>query len=97
MLLSLNEVKQHLRYDVDDTSNDIVLTSYIMAAEAAIKKFIRSDIDLDTQPDIKVAAMLLVGFFDLYRNAEAKPIQDISYLPYPVLYLLKQYRKPTAI
>ena len=99
MLLSLNEVKQHLRYDEDDTSNDMVLTSYIMAAEAAIKNFIRSDIDLETQPDIKVAAMLLVGFFDLYRNAEVKPNpnQDINYLPYPVLYLLKQYRKPTAI
>ena len=97
MLLSLNEVKQHLRYDEDDNSNDMVLTSYIMAAEAAIKKFIRSEIDIDTQPDIKIAAMLLVGFFDLYRNAEAKPIQNTDYMPYPVLYLLKQYRKPTAI
>lgn len=97
MLLNLNEVKQHLRYDEDDTSNDLVLTGYIMAAEAAIKNYIRKDIDVNTKPDIKVAAMLLVGFFDLYRNAEVTTNHDPSYLPYPILYLLTQYRSPIAI
>lgn len=101
MLISLEEVKQHLRYDEDDTSNDLVLTGYIMAAEAAIKNFIRNDIDVNTKPDIKVAALLMVGFFDLYRNAEAtvssNPSVIASYMPYPVLYLLTQYRRPTIV
>ena len=100
MLISLPEVKEHLRYDLDDTSNDLVLTSYVMAAEAAIKAFIRKDIDLTTKPDIKVAAMLMVGFFDLYRNAEAtlssNPAISPNYMPYPVLYLLIPYRQPTV-
>ena len=97
MLLNLNEVKQHLRYDEDDNSNDLVLTSYIMAAEQAIKNFINSDIDINTKDDIKIAAMLLVGFFDLYRNAEATTNHNPNYMPYPVLYLIKQYRKPVAL
>lgn len=97
MLLELNEIKQHLRYDTDDDSNDLVLTGYAMAAEAAIKNFIRSDIDVNTKPDIKVAAMLLVGFFDLYRNAEVTTIQNPNYMPYPVLYLISQYRRPTVL
>ena len=97
MILTLNEIKQHLRYDEDDTSNDLVLTGYVLAAEATIKNFIRNDIDINTKPDIKVAAMLLVGFFDLYRNAEVKTEHNPNYMPYPVLYLLTQYRRPTVI
>ena len=97
MLLSLNEVKDHLRYEQDDDINDLILTGYAMAAEAAIRKYIRSDIDINTKPDIKVAAMLLVGFFDLYRSAEVNAPSNDSYMPYPVLYLLTPYRQPTAI
>ena len=100
MLLTLNEIKEHLRYDSDDTSNDLVLTGYSLAAEAAIKNFIRPDVDMNTKADIKVAAMLMVGFFDLYRNAEANvssnPNVNASYMPYPVLYLLTPYRRPVA-
>ena len=96
MLISLNEVKEHLRYDLDDTSNDMVLTSYILAAEQAIKNYIRTDVDITTKPDLKVAVMLLVGYFDLYRNAEAKTLHSDTYMPYPVLYLLTQYRRPTV-
>lgn len=97
MLLTLNEIKEHLRYDLDDDSNDLVLASYGLAAEAAIKNFIRNDIDVNTKPDIKVAAMLMVGFFDLYRNAEVNTIHNPNYMPYPVLFLLTQYRRPTVI
>lgn len=102
MLLTLSEVKQHLRYDEEDTSNDMILSSYILAAEAAIKNYIRKDIDVTTKPDIKVAVMLLVGYFDLHRNAEVQlkttdTKTNSTYLPYPVLYLLTSYRQPTVI
>ena len=101
MLISLNEVKEHLRYDLDDTSNDLVLTSYVLAAEQSIKNYIRADIDIATKPDIKVAVMLLVGFFDLYRNADIQlkttdTKTNSTYLPYPVLFMLTKYRKPTT-
>lgn len=99
MILELNEVKEHLRYDSDDTSNDLVLTSYILAAEAAISRFINKEVDIVTNPDLKVAMLLLVGFFDLYRNSETEASSrlrnETTYLPYPVLYLLTPYRTPT--
>ena len=97
MILTLQEVKEHLRYDSDDTSNDMTLTGYILAAEQAIKTYIDSDLDITTKPDIKIAAILLVGFFDLYRNAEAVATNNPNYMPYPVLYLLSPYRKPLVM
>ena len=97
MLLTLNEVKEHLRYELDDNSNDMILTGYALAAEQAIKNYIRKDIDIETKADIKVAAMLLVGFFDLYRSAEVNAPSNASYMPYPVLYLLTPYRRPIVI
>lgn len=97
MMLTLNEVKEHLRYDIDDNSNDLVLTSYILGAESAIKNFIDKDVDINTKADIKIAAMLLIGFFDLYRNAEISTLKNANYLPYPVLMLLTQYRRPTIV
>ena len=93
MLLTLNEVKDHLRYELDDPSNDLILTGYILAAEQAIKKYVNRDVDINTKADIKIAAMLLVGFFDMYRNAEAP--SNGSKMPYAVLYPLAPYRTPT--
>ena len=97
MLLDLNTVKDHLRYEIEDPSNDLILTSYIMAAEQAIKNYVRADIDLNTKDDIKVAAMLLIGFFDMYRNAEVSAPSNGSFMPYPVRYLLTPYRLPTVV
>lgn len=94
MLISLEEVKDHLRYELDDASNDMILTGYILAAEQAIKNYINKDVDINTKADIKVAAMLLIGFFDMYRNAEAP--SNGSKMPYAVLYLLAPYRTPTV-
>ena len=96
MLLTLNEVKDHLRYELDDYSNDHILTGYILAAEAAITNYINIGIDINTKPDIKIAAMLLVGFFDMYRNAEVTAPSNGSRMPYAVLYLLSPYRTPTV-
>lgn len=96
MLVSLEEVKDHLRYELDDTSSDLILTGYILAAEQAIKNYINTGIDINTKPDIKIAAMLLVGFFDMYRNADVAAPSNGSRMPYAVLYLLAPYRTPTV-
>ncbi len=95
MLLSLEEVKDHLRYELDDPSNDLILTGYILAAEQAIRTYVNSDVVLETKADIKIAAMLLVGFFDMYRNADVAAPSNGSKMPYAVAYLLSPYRTPT--
>lgn len=93
--VTLEDAKHHLRYD--DDSNDIMLTAYIAAAEAAVKRYITETVTANDTPDIKVAVLLLVGYYDLHRNIDKDTPDDGNYLPPPVRTLLWPYRKPTAI
>ncbi len=93
--VTLEEVKHHLRYD--DDANDPNLTMYIAAAEAATNQYITKTVDAADTPDIKVAVLLLVGYYDYHRNMDKDMPSDGNYLPAPVRALLWPYRKPTAI
>nr|DAF57088.1 MAG TPA: head tail connector [Siphoviridae sp. ctEeW6] len=90
-ILTLNEVRAHLRYDSDD--NDAALQIMLDAAEQAIKTHCDAGQDL-AQPAIKQAALLLIGYWDNNRNAEQG---NDWYLPQPVLALLTPYRTPVAV
>lgn len=90
-ILTLNEVRAHLRYDSDD--NDAALQIMLDAAEQAIKTHCDVGQDL-AQPAIKQAALLLIGYWDNNRNAEQG---NDWYLPQPVLALLTPYRTPVAV
>nr|DAE07955.1 MAG TPA: head tail connector [Siphoviridae sp. ctbLB3] len=90
-ILTLNEVRAHLRYDSDD--NDAALQIMLDAAEQAIKTHCDAGQDL-AQPAIKQAALLLIGYWDNNRNAEQG---NEWYLPQPVLALLTPYRTPVAV
>lgn len=95
-IVTLEQVKEHLRYD--DTSNDVALTGYIAAAESAVLNYITDAFADGVYPDaIKHAVLLLVGYFDQYRNAESDTPTNAVYLPLPVQALLYPYRTPTAI
>ena len=93
--VTLEEAKHHLRYD--DDSNDPMLMAYIAAAEAAINRYITDDVTADATPDIKVAVLLLVGYYDNHRNMDKDMLSDGNYLPAPVRALLWPYRQPTAL
>lgn len=93
--VTLEEAKHHLRYD--DDSNDIMLTAYIAAAEAATNQYITESVVAEDTPNIKVAVLLLVGYYDYHRNMDKDMPSDGNYLPAPVRALLWPYRKPTAI
>ena len=90
-MLTLEEVKAHLRYDSDD--NDAALQIMLDAAEQAIKTHCDPNQDLNTAA-IKQAALLLIGYWDNNRNAEQG---NDWYLPQPVLALLTPYRTPVAV
>ncbi|MBK0395535.1 head-tail connector protein [Kingella bonacorsii] len=92
-MLTLEEVKAHLRYDSDD--NDAALQIMLDAAEQAIKTHCDPNQDLNTAA-IKQAALLLIGYWDNNRNAEKDDAND-WYLPQPVLALLTPYRTPVAV
>lgn len=93
--VTLEDAKHHLRYD--DDSNDIMLQAYIAAAEGAVKQYITETVTPTDTPDIKVAVLILVGFYDYHRNADKDTPDFGNYLPPPVRTLLGPYRKPTAI
>ena len=92
--VTLDEVKHHLRYD--DESNDLVLEAYIRASEAAVNRYITDDMAAEDTPDIKVAVLLLVGYYDYHRNASSETPNFGNYLPDSVRALLWPYRTPTA-
>ena len=92
--VTLEEVKHHLRYD--DDSNDSNLTMYIKASESAIKRYINEEIPTDGTDDIKVATLMLVGYFDENRSPDKDTPTNGNYLPQPVVSMLYPYRKPTV-
>ena len=92
--VTLEDAKHHLRYD--DDSNDMNLTAYIAAAEAAINRYITEDVTAGATPDVRVAALLLVGYYDYNRNMDKDMPSDGNYLPAPVRALLWPYRQPSV-
>lgn len=92
--VTLEEVKHHLRYD--DDSNDVNLAMYIKAAESAIKRYITEEIPTAGTDDIKVATLMMVGYFDENRSPDKDTPTNGNYLPQPVVSMLYPYRKPTV-
>ena len=92
MLITLEEAKAHLRYDVDD--EDVYIQGLISTAEAVIKRHV-DEYDEENYA-LKQAGLLLIGYWDNRRNAEEED-SNSWYLPAPVLALLTPYRTPTAI
>lgn len=92
-ILTLEQVKNHLRYDFDD--EDDTLTAYIAAASQTIFKHVDQDAYSVENPQLQQAALLLIGYWDAHRNGESA--HESWFLPPPVRVLLTPYRTPTAV
>ena len=95
MILTIEEVRTNLRYEVDELS-DVEATAFIEEAEQAIKDYITDAYD-EANPILKRAAKLLIGYWDEYRNVEKEMVTNGNYLPESVQSLLYHYRTPTVI
>ena len=93
--VTLEEVKHHLRYD--DDANDATLTMFMTAAESAISRYVTETIPAEGKQDIKVATLMLIGYFDDNRSPDKDTPINGNYLPAPVISMLYSYRKPTAV
>lgn len=100
-LVSLQEVKDGLRIDTDD--DDAHLNLMIAAASGRIKAYldVRANEVIDeegatTDARVKVAAIMLVGYY--YRNPDQDPDGDfdVGRLPKPVSSILYQLRDPVV-
>lgn len=94
-IVSLDLVKEHLRYD--DDSNDLVLQGYLDAAESVVLGYITDKFEGDYPKAIHQAILIMCGYFDQYRNAEKEAPVNGNFLPMPVQSLLYPYRTPTAL
>ncbi len=94
-IVSLEMAKQHLRYD--DDSNDVSIQDAIDSAESVIQNYITDTFEGEYPRAIQRAALMLIGYFDLHRNAEKEAPVNGNFLPVQVQALLYPYRKPTAV
>ena len=95
-IVTLDEVKEHLRYDSDD--NDPNRSIYIKAAENAVLTYVTDTFEHNEYPDVfKQSVLLMVGMFDTDLEPNKEPVITDNYLPAPVRALLYPYRTPTVI
>lgn len=95
-IVTLEEVKEHLRYD--DDSNDNNLEIYRKAAESAVLRYTdEAHHELPYPEEFRLAVLVYVGYYDKHRNAESDTPVNGNFMPQPVQALLFPYRTPTAV
>jgi hypothetical protein len=109
LLVSLSQVKEHLRVDTSDGDADLTLK--IRAASRAVIEYIRNGADAFTDSagdvyedsngdaigipeDVQIAVIFLVGVLDRNRNGNEAGIFENGYLPPACTSLLAPYRDP---
>ena len=102
--VTLDQVKDHLRVDTDDSDNDLALK--LFAAQSAVISYLKvsslDDLavgDPAAIPDpavgaIVAATLLLVGYLYRQRDSDETHEWEQGYLPRPVTALLYPYRDP---
>lgn len=110
-LVTLEEVRRHLRRDADDTGADPDLQAKIAGASSAVLRYLKSAADefLDSSgqvivdssgtpiipDDVRSAALIMVGYLDRVRDENPDKAFDPNQLPTPVQALLYPLRTPT--
>ena len=61
-----------------------------------MKRYITEEIPATGTDDIKVATLMMVGYFDENRSPNKDTPTNGNYLPQPVVSMLYPYRKPTV-
>ncbi len=90
--ISLNEVKQHCRVELDFNEDDFYLTDLVGVAEIAVANHIHEDLaDIEVDgvlpANVLHAIKLLVGHFYDSREPAVRGL-SIAKMPYTVEYLL---------
>ena len=91
-VITLEEVKGHLRLELDETYDDVVLTRFLKAADEYVKGatgFIFSDPD-NIPYRVKLAALMLVEHWDKNRGTQVEGMTTTAPLDYAVRQLLGQ-------
>ena len=92
-IVTLQQLKSHLRYDSDDEDDNLELT--LEMAEDAVLDYITDDFEGVYPATIKKAILILAGYYDSFRSAEKEAPINGNYLPAPVIALIYKYRTPS--
>ena len=90
MLVSVDEVKAHLRIDQDE--EDLYLESLIRQAQAAAEDYCRVSFEDDVPEPVRLAILLFVGFY--YENRDVPDRTTYSTMRIAFQNLLYPYRDP---
>lgn len=101
--LTLTEIKQQCRLNVEDTDEDGMLQMYGVAAETSICKLINRSIievmdyygvDLEEAQPLKQAMLMLTA--QLYKYREATTPDTVNDVPYGIRCLINPYVRLTS-
>ena len=90
MLVSVDEVKTHLRIDQDE--EDVYLESLIRQAKAAAEDYCRVSFADDAPEPVRLAILLFVGFY--YENRDVPDRTTYGTMRIAFENLLYPYRAP---
>ena len=90
MLVSVDEVKAHLRIDQDE--EDLYLESLIRQAHAAAEDYCRVSFEDDAPEPVRLAILLFVGFY--YENRDLPDRTTCGTIHIAFQHLLYPYRDP---
>ena len=96
MILTLNEVKAHLR--LDDDTEDAVLTGFIKQAQASAESFCRVSFEedgADVPEPVRLACLLFVAFYFENRDVPDKTLYETMMTAFESL--LYPYRDPEQL
>jgi hypothetical protein len=109
MLVTLSQARDQIRSDISDDDADLTLK--IKAASRAVVTYLKdpsfadssgevpedsSGIAIDVPDDVKIATLLLIGYFYRQRDEDGNHEFEAGALPRPVTALLFPYRVPTV-
>jgi|ADWX01.1.fsa_nt_gi Phage QLRG family, putative DNA packaging. len=106
--VSLDEAKEHLRYD-SDADGDSDLQQKIYSASSIVLDYIQGSRDQLVDEDgeviegtdalnrVKMATLMMLGILDRVRNGEEETTYHQGYLPFSVTSLIYSLRKPTIV
>lgn len=93
-LPTLEQVKNHLRVDMEDAFEDALIGDLITAARGHIGEYLENDLAERVPEPVAAAVLLLVA--DLYENRERQQLDALRLNPTYVM-LLKPYRDMSVL
>lgn len=93
MVLTVDEVKQHLRIDNDE--EDILIEGLIRQAQASAEDFCRVPFDEDVAEPVRLACLLFVSYY--YENRDIPDMTTYKSMRMAFEHLLYPHRDPAQM